>query len=85
MSESTTPKISPLTSTNYSTWSQEMKAVLMRLGAWPLVAGKRSKPSPLNPSAPSATEVAAMEKWEDLAFKAAGELFLCVPADQRRI
>ena len=58
-----------------------MKAVLMRLGAWPLVAGKRSKPSPLNPSAPSATEVAAMEKWEDLAFKAAVSVCLSRPED----
>ena len=64
-------KFKPLSNSNYSEWSGEMKAWLMRNGLWRLVSGKETKPEE------------GIEAWEAKAEKAAGEIFLLVQSDQR--
>jgi hypothetical protein len=63
MSDST-PKLKPLSNSNYPEWSGEMKAWLMRNGLWRLVSGKETKPN--------LKEAEALEKWEAKVERAAG-------------
>ena len=72
MAEST-PKFALLNNSNYSEWSGDMKAFLMRLGYWGLVSGKEPKP----------TEGKALVQWELIEQKAAGEIYLAVAQDQK--
>ncbi|KAF9470393.1 hypothetical protein BDN70DRAFT_821434, partial [Pholiota conissans] len=69
----TLAKIKPLSHSNYPEWSGEMKAWLMRNGLWKLVSGKESKPA----------DGSALDKWENKAERAAGEIYLLVENDQR--
>ena len=73
-SETSSPKFKPLSNSNYTEWSGEMKAWLMKLGYWKLVAGKELKPM---------KDADALDKWEAKAEKAAGEIYLAVENDQR--
>src|SRR5215475_11939308 len=68
------PKFKPLNNTNYPEWSGEMRAWLMKLGLWRIVAAKELKPS---------SGGDAVEKWELRAEKAAAEIYLAVENDQR--
>ncbi|KIK18707.1 hypothetical protein PISMIDRAFT_108919 [Pisolithus microcarpus 441] len=45
MSSDQTPCIKPLNGTNYSTWSEQMKALLRSKGLWRLVAGTEAHPT----------------------------------------
>jgi gag-polypeptide of LTR copia-type/Integrase core domain/GAG-pre-integrase domain len=74
--ESSSPKFKPLSNSNYAEWSGEMKAWLMKLGYWRLVAGKEKQPS-------GKSDPDTIEKWEAKAEKAAGEIYLAVENDQR--
>ncbi|KAL4242471.1 hypothetical protein ABKN59_012087 [Abortiporus biennis] len=60
-----------------------MKALLMRMGAWPIVSGKKLRPLPVDEKQHTAEKTAAMDKWDDMAYKAAGELFLNLSTNQR--
>ncbi|KAJ3489727.1 hypothetical protein NLI96_g1950 [Meripilus lineatus] len=51
------PKFKPLSSSNYTTWSGEMRAWLMRGGYWMLVKGEEQKPGSLV-EVPNVAEVA---------------------------
>ncbi len=72
-SDNSIAKIKPLSNSNYPEWCGEMKAWLMRNGLWRLVSGKETKPN-------GAEE---LNKWENKAEKAAGEIYLLVENDQR--
>ena len=74
-SESSSPKFKPLSNSNYTEGSGEMKAWLMKLGYWRLVAGKEKQPAK--------SEADAVERWKAKAEKAAGEIYLAVENDQR--
>jgi hypothetical protein len=55
----------------------------MMRGSSRLVLGKEKKPVGKDPKNPSEAEVEAMEKWEDKALKAAGEIYLSLSDDQK--
>jgi len=67
------PKFASLSSSNYSQWSGEMKAWLMKMGYWCIVSAKELKP----------VEASAALAWQIKAEKAAGEIYLAVENDQR--
>ena len=60
-----------------------MKAWMMRSGLYRLVKGLEKRPSPADKAAVTDVEQAAMDKWDEKALKAAGELFLNVSPEQR--
>ena len=64
MSETSTSKISPLTSSNYRIWADDMKDWLQIQGIWRLVDGREKKPS----------DPDKLEKWEIKSDKAAGAI-----------
>ena len=72
-STDTVAKIKPLNSSNYREWAGEMRAWLMRNGLWRLVSGKEARPS----------DAKELDKWEQKAEKAAGEIYLLIDNDQR--
>ena len=72
-SESSLPKFKPLSNSNYTEWSGEMKAWLMKLGYWGLVAGKEKQPIKSDPD--------AIDKWKAKVEKAAGDIYLAVESD----
>ncbi|KIK29646.1 hypothetical protein PISMIDRAFT_89024 [Pisolithus microcarpus 441] len=74
MSSDQTPHIKPLNGTNYSTWSEEMKALLHSKGLWRLVSGTEAHPTAAGDD---------QDKWDAKADKAAGEIMLALEADQR--
>ena len=45
MSSEQNHRIKPLNGLNYSTWSEEMKALLRSKGLWRLVNGKEPRPA----------------------------------------
>ncbi|KAF9225001.1 hypothetical protein BS17DRAFT_60383, partial [Gyrodon lividus] len=65
MSSDHSHRIQPLTGTNYSTWAEEMKALLCSKGLWMLVDGRESRPSDPGDD---------QTKWDFKQDKAAGEL-----------
>ena len=60
-----------------------MKAWMMRSGLYRLVKGLEKRPSPADKAAVTDVEQAAMDKWDEKALKAAGELFLAIEVEQR--
>ena len=70
---SDTVKFKLLNNTNYSDWSGNMKAWLMKLGYWRLVSGIETKPE----------DAKLVDPWEQKAERAAGEIYLAVEPDQR--
>ena len=60
-----------------------MKAWMMRSGLYRLVKGLEKRPSPADKAAVTDVEQAAMDKWDEKALKAAGELFLIIEVEQR--
>ena len=75
MTTDTIPKFKPLSNTNYSEWSGEMKAWLMKLGYWRLVSGREIKPT--------SNKEEQLDRWEMKAERAAGEIFLALEKDQK--
>ncbi|KAF9242397.1 hypothetical protein BU15DRAFT_44056, partial [Melanogaster broomeanus] len=73
MSSEQSHRIKALNATNYSTWSDEMKALLRSKGLWRLVVGTEARPS----------DAAAQPAWDAKQDKAAGELMLNLEPDQR--
>jgi hypothetical protein len=67
-------RIQPLNGNNYTTWSEEMKALLRSKGLWRLVDGKEMRPS---------TPAKEQEAWDIKQDRAAGELILNLMPDQR--
>ena len=67
-------RISPLIGTNYTTWSEEMKALLRSKGLWRLVDGKDIRPTSAG---------ADQDAWDIKQDKAAGEIMLNIAPDQR--
>jgi hypothetical protein len=67
-------RIQPLNGNNYTTWSEEMKALLRSKGLWRLVDGKEMRPS---------TPAKEQEAWDIKQDRAAGELMLNLMPDQR--
>jgi len=45
VSESQSHRMQPLNGNNYTTWSEEMKALLRSKGLWRLVDGKEKRPT----------------------------------------
>ena len=74
VSESQSHRIQPLNGNNYTTWSEEMKALLCSKGLWRLVDGKEKRPT---------TSDKEQESWDIKQDKAAGELMLNLMLDQR--
>ena len=70
-SEVSTLKISPLTTTNYRIWADDMKDWLQMQGLWRLVTGVEKKPK---------SDEEKIEKWEIKAEKAAGAICSTVSA-----
>jgi hypothetical protein len=73
-SEQHNHRIQPLNGNNYTTWSEEMKALLRSKGLWRLVDGKEMRPS---------TPAKEQEAWDIKQDRAAGELMLNLMPDQR--
>ena len=73
-SEQHNHRIQPLNGNNYTTWSEEMKALLRSKGLWRLVDGKETRPS---------TPAKEQEAWDIKQDRAAGELMLNLMPDQR--
>jgi len=73
VSESQIHRIQPLNGNNYTTWSEEMKALLCSKGLWCLVNGKEKRPT---------TGDKEQESWDIKQDKAAGELMLNLMPDQ---
>ena len=67
--------IKPLNGLNYSTWSEEIKALLNSKGLWRVVDGKEP--------CPAKNDAGEHDKWDAKADKTAGEIMLNVEADQR--
>jgi len=67
VSEPQNHRIQPLNGNNYTTWSEEMKALLHSKGLWRLVDGKEKHPT---------TGDKEQESWDIKQDKAAGELML---------
>ena len=65
--------IQPLNGNNYTTWSEEMKALLLFKGLWHLVDGKETHPT---------TPAKEQEAWDIKQDQAAGELMLNPMPDQ---
>jgi hypothetical protein len=82
-SDSHTPRFDKLRTGNYPQWRGNILALLMTRGSSRLVLGKEKKPVGKDPKNPSEAEVEAMEKWEDKALKAAGEIYLSLSDDQK--
>src|SRR5882762_8467586 len=70
-SEVSTLKISPLTTTNYRIWADDMKDWLQMQGLWQLVTGVEKKPK---------SDEEKIEKRENKAEKAAGAICSAVSA-----
>jgi hypothetical protein len=67
-------RIQPLNGNNYTTWSEEMKALLCSKGLWRLVDGKETRPS---------TPAKEQEAWDIKQDRVAGELMLNLMPDKR--
>ncbi|KIK81009.1 hypothetical protein PAXRUDRAFT_763655, partial [Paxillus rubicundulus Ve08.2h10] len=67
-------RIQALSGTNYTTWAEEMKALLRSKGLWMLVDGRETRPSAAGKE---------QTKWDLEQDKAAGELMLNLHHDQR--
>ena len=65
-------RIQALDGTNYSTWSDEMKAYLRSKGLWHLVDGKELH---------STTDTTEQSTWNAKQDKAAGEIMLHIAPD----
>jgi len=74
VSESQSHCIQPHNGNNYTTWSEEMKALLRSKGLWRLVDGKERCPT---------TGDKEQEAWDIKQDRAAGELMLNLMPDQR--
>ena len=57
--------------------------MLITRGSTRLVLGKELKPVAKDPKAVTEAETEAIEKWEDKALKAAGEIYLSLSDDQK--
>ena len=55
----------------------------MRQGLWGIVSGRVTQPAFVDPKAPTAAELAAVDHWVEKAEKAAGELYLLVSQEQK--
>ncbi|KAJ3489721.1 hypothetical protein NLI96_g1948 [Meripilus lineatus] len=77
------PKFKPLSSSNHTTWSGEMRAWLMRGGYWMLIKGEELKPGSLVEGKPTTDESSATLAWSIKAGKAAAELYLALEPEQR--
>lgn len=60
-----------------------MKAWIMRSGLYRLVKGAEKHPEAADATKVTAVEQGLMDKWDEKALKAAGELFLAVDVKQR--
>ncbi|KAF8833329.1 hypothetical protein BDN67DRAFT_870073, partial [Paxillus ammoniavirescens] len=67
-------RIQALSGTNYTTWAEEMKALLRSKGLWMLVDGRETRPSAVGEE---------QTKWDLKQDKAAGQLMLNLHPYQR--
>ena len=78
-----TPSFDKLRTGNYPQWRGNILALLMTRGSSRLVLGKELKPVAKDPKAVTEAETETIEKWEDKALKAAGEIYLSLSDDQK--
>jgi len=74
VSEPHNHRIQPLNGNNYTTWSEEIKALLHSKGLWHLINGKERCPT---------TGDKEQEAWNIKQDRAAGKLMLNLMPDQR--
>src|ERR1700761_73121 len=68
---------------NYGSWKLNLEAIAKSHSLWRFFQGRHPEPEYVDADAPTADEIAAHGRWEDLRDQAAGMLWLCIESDQQ--